>query len=62
MNKSMLKQLGFGKQVIEVEKGNCPFCNKKIHPNKEFRDELSRQEYGISGLCQDCQNRIFVDA
>jgi hypothetical protein len=25
----------------------------------EFRDELSRKEYSISGLCQECQNRIF---
>lgn len=24
-----------------------------------FRDELSRKEYRISGLCQDCQDSIF---
>ena len=25
----------------------------------EFRDELSRKEHGISGLCQGCQDGIF---
>ena len=26
---------------------------------KEFRDELSRREYRISGLCQKCQDAFF---
>ena len=25
----------------------------------EFRDELSRREYDISALCQDCQDKVF---
>jgi hypothetical protein len=34
-----------------------PFgCGK---PATAFRDELSRKEYSISGLCQSCQDRIF---
>jgi len=28
-------------------------------PATEFRDELSRREYTISGLCQKCQDSIF---
>jgi len=28
-------------------------------PATEFRDELSKREYRISGLCQKCQDRIF---
>lgn len=28
-------------------------------PATEFRDELSRKEYSISGLCQCCQDKIF---
>lgn len=28
-------------------------------PAERFNDDLSRKEYTISGLCQDCQNRIF---
>ena len=27
----------------------------------EFRDILSEQEYSISGLCQKCQDEIFVE-
>ena len=40
----------------KIKKGMCPFCNNKI---SEFRDELSRKEYGISGLCQSCQDKVF---
>jgi len=28
-------------------------------PAMEFRDEKSRREYHISGLCQKCQDEIF---
>jgi len=28
-------------------------------PATQFRDEISRREYGISGLCQKCQDEIF---
>jgi len=28
-------------------------------PAVKFRDELSRREYAISGLCQVCQDSIF---
>lgn len=28
-------------------------------PVKEFRDAISAKEYRISGLCQDCQDKIF---
>ncbi len=36
--------------------GQCVSCGEF---NLEFRDELSRKEYGISGLCQCCQDNIF---
>ena len=28
-------------------------------PAVEFRDELSKREFRISGLCQKCQDKIF---
>jgi len=28
-------------------------------PATEFRDEISRREYRISGLCQACQDSFF---
>jgi len=36
--------------------GQCVKCGEF---NLEFRDELSRKEYGISGFCQCCQDSIF---
>ena len=37
----------------------CVFCNKEINPVTEFRDELSRKEFTISGICQACQDKTF---
>lgn len=31
-------------------------CGQPVGP---FRDELSRKEHAISGLCQACQDSIF---
>lgn len=36
----------------------CAFCRK---PAENFRDELSRKEYTISGLCERCQDEVFGD-
>jgi hypothetical protein len=36
--------------------GQCVKCGEF---NLEFRDEISRKEYGISCLCQCCQDGIF---
>jgi hypothetical protein len=30
-------------------------------PNLVFDDPLSRKEYGISGICQTCQNKVFAE-
>jgi len=34
----------------------CSYCFKKI---TGFRDGLSKKEFGISGLCQKCQDETF---
>ena len=31
-------------------------CGKSA---KEFTDDISKKEFAISGLCQDCQNKLF---
>ena len=41
---------------IALANGQCVKCGEF---NLEFRDELSRKEYGISSLCQCCQDGIF---
>ena len=33
-------------------------CGKQIWSN-EFRDDVSRKEFEISGLCQACQDKTF---
>ena len=37
----------------------CVFCKKPIDADKDFRNEISRKEFGISGICQVCQDEVF---
>ncbi len=43
------------KEAIKHRK--CALCKCTA---LDFKDELSRREYFISGLCQECQDKIFV--
>lgn len=52
-----LKKL-FPDEVKAVQSKKCPFCKESINMDK-FKDILSRKEFSISGLCQDCQDGIF---
>jgi hypothetical protein len=39
--------------------GVCVTCRSdKIKP-ENFRNDLSRKEFGISGMCQECQDNVF---
>ena len=58
MNKEIMKDAGFQKEVEKVEKGLCPSCSAKVEM-REFRDEISVREFKISGLCQKCQDEVF---
>lgn len=58
MNKEILRKTGFSKEVERVERVQCPFCQKFITED-EFKDELSKREFQISGLCQKCQDKMF---
>jgi hypothetical protein len=50
-------QQAFGRTQTEAQADKvCVFCGK---PATEFRDELSRKENEISGLCQKCQDEVF---
>ena len=35
------------------------FCVLCYRPAETFRDESSRKEFSISGLCQACQDKVF---
>lgn len=39
-----------------IEQGICTMCSADA---KEFKDELSKKEHGISGMCQSCQDKVF---
>ena len=69
-NKPVFKILPVIGELVHNRK--CPMCkkivntgdvfNKKYSPERlssPFRDELSRKEYTISGMCQDCQDMMF---
>lgn len=47
---------GVFNRTATIEADKCVMC-----PNSavQFRDELSRKEYTISGMCQACQDRVF---
>ena len=38
-------------------KGFCPIC-KKSTKRARFKDELSKKEFGITGICQKCQDKF----
>ena len=58
VNDELMRKL-FPKQMENMDNGKCPFCGKDINPETEFRDELSRKEFKISGMCQACQDDFF---
>jgi uncharacterized CHY-type Zn-finger protein len=58
MYKSVMKEAGFGREVLFVKYRKCPFCHTEIYSG-DFKDELSKNEYKISGLCQKCQDETF---
>ena len=49
---------GFGKEMILASTGFCPFCRKVVR-KQDFKDDLSKREHKISGLCQKCQDDVF---
>ena len=42
--------------ILQQKCNRLAGCGKPI---TVFRDELSKKEYGISGLCQQCQDELF---
>lgn len=37
----------------------CALCPNIIHSAADFKDNISRKEFAISGLCQSCQDLFF---
>ena len=50
-------------EVLKTEKmlildNRWPICKNKI-VESDFKDEISKKEFSISGMCQSCQDKTF---
>jgi len=44
-----------------ISSGRCAFCNaSKATVQGNLRNDLSKKEYKISALCQQCQDEVFT--
>lgn len=55
---AFLRMLTGKDRVTTIEDQKCTTCNE---PNFGWRDEVSRREYFISGMCQTCQDIGFAE-
>ena len=58
MNDNIMRALGFDKEVDRTKFNLCPICGNPIKM-EDFKDDISRKEYGMSGMCQACQDNVF---
>ncbi len=59
MNKELMSKL-FPKETTRISEGKCPFCAEVVNADS-FKDELSKKEFNISGMCQGCQDEFFKE-
>lgn len=55
-NNQFLSSLIGKDRVKTIEGDECAICDS---PNLNFKDEPSKKEYAISGMCQDCQDKFW---
>lgn len=48
----------FPRMVETIREGHCTDCGENL---VGFNDILSKREWEISGMCQECQNQTFVE-
>jgi len=53
---SLLSKLTGVSRVGAVAEASCVTCEGEA---SSFRDDVSRKEYTISGMCQSCQDSLF---
>lgn len=41
------------------DRADCAWCDKINLRPEDFRDDLSRVEFGLSRLCQSCQDAVY---
>lgn len=52
------KDSPLGKMAEVASLGFCPLCEKPV-TTEEFKNEISKKEFQISGMCQKCQDNFF---
>ena len=58
--KQLLEAFGFNDQLENAKAGKCAWCGSdKVKP-EDFKDEISKKEFQISGFCQKCQDETFI--
>lgn len=58
MNDDIIKLLSF-KQFNLIQNNRCPICGEKVDRSTLDGDYLL--EFNISGMCKECQDKIFND-
>lgn len=53
---SFITKISGKNRIKTISENECMTC---LGEADYFRDELSKKEYRISGMCQDCQDRVF---
>ena len=48
----------FPEAADRIMQSLCVSCDTEIR-HHDFRDDISKKEYGISGMCQGCQDSVF---
>ena len=56
---SMLSSIFGVDRVKTISEAFCVSCDSEGNNAASFRDDLSRKEYAISGMCQSCQDDVF---
>jgi hypothetical protein len=55
MNDEIMKQMNLKEALVLRDEGKCTTCREPIVMT-HFRDDLSKREYKISGMCRTCQD------
>lgn len=50
------EMIGGKKALADLDADRCPTCSGPIG---EFRNAISKKEFGISGMYQSCQDSVF---
>jgi len=58
MNEHLMRAL-FPEQMSNRDNCRCATCGKNMLHLDNFRNEASKKEYKVSGMCQECQDKTF---